>query len=412
MNHPLKSQLSNASLLSFEQLQQQSFNDDQSKAIPNNAPDQSSSPSRPADSKVAIFWDFENCAAPQSMPGYLIVENIRNVVHNFGHIVLFKAYLEINDAPLKQQSPEPAQSSQTTPQSNNNNNNSNLNNGPVTKKNLRSELQASGVSLTDCPHQGRKDAADKMLMVDMLAFAIDNPAPATIVLISGDKDYAYALGVLRNRKYTIVLVCPNRGASIVLRSQANTVLEWRYDVLHQDVWQSQQQQQLMNIGPANKSPLSDSSAIVSAEVSPTNTVMSAASSTTSSVAPLVRSGSKRALKVTTVSTTPSPSILVDKQETSETEEYERYIFSPSAPGFFDLLVEVLEKFRISGEPQPRRSKVGNELTNRNPVLYHRAGCGSFKEYIELAAKEGIVDVGGDKGLAWVSLKPDYRDKLT
>ena len=52
------------------------------------------------------------------------------------------------------------------------------------------------------------------------------------------------------------------------------------------------------------------------------------------------------------------------------------------------------------------------MTNRNPVLYHRAGCGSFKEYIELAAKEGIVDVGGDKGLAWVSLKPDYRDKLT
>lgn len=29
---------------------------------------------------------------------------------------------------------------------------------------LRSELQASGVSLTDCPHNGRKDVADKMML--------------------------------------------------------------------------------------------------------------------------------------------------------------------------------------------------------------------------------------------------------
>lgn len=29
---------------------------------------------------------------------------------------------------------------------------------------LRSELQSSGVSLTDCPHNGRKDVADKMML--------------------------------------------------------------------------------------------------------------------------------------------------------------------------------------------------------------------------------------------------------
>jgi hypothetical protein len=29
---------------------------------------------------------------------------------------------------------------------------------------LRSELQSSGVSLVDCPHNGRKDVADKMII--------------------------------------------------------------------------------------------------------------------------------------------------------------------------------------------------------------------------------------------------------
>lgn len=92
------------------------------------------------------------------------------------------------------------------------------------KTTLRSELQSSGVSLTDCPHNGRKDAADKMILVDMMAFALDNPPPATIVLISGDRDFVYALSTLRNRRYNIVLIVPNKGASIILRSQANAVL--------------------------------------------------------------------------------------------------------------------------------------------------------------------------------------------
>jgi hypothetical protein len=33
------------------------------------------------------------------------------------------------------------------------------------------------------------------------------------------------------------------------------------------------------------------------------------------------------------------------------------------------------------------------------------------EYVELAVKEGVVTVGGDKGLAWICLSEDCRDKL-
>jgi hypothetical protein len=411
------------------------------------------------------------------MPGYVVVDNIRNVIHNFGHVTSFKAYLEIND-----------------------------NSG--TKRALRSELQSSGVSLTDTPHNGRKDAADKMIMVDMLAFALDNPPPATIVLISGDKDFVYALSTLRNRKYKIVLIVPSKGAPIILRSQANTILEWRYDVLNQDVWSNQQlqfqsppgltimsraQSELFSIGsttakPAaeqqqqstasSKSPelpssLSPPASMVSlsstsssksppaasettinlvnsvtgsfaAAVSPhrpaSNSYFSnpvPSSSSSASKSPEVQTNNAYALLASTT-TSPDPPTDVDvasqpttvkaskpalsnlsklsvpKQQeriTNDNDNYESFCFSPRAPGFFDLLVEVLELFRLSGEIQPRRSKVGNEITKRNPLVYHRAGCSSFREYVDLAVKEGIVQIGGEKGLAWISLNENYRDKI-
>ena len=77
----------------------------------------------------------ENCPAPTSSSGYSIVNNIRSVTQIFGSVKLFKAYLEVTEQV------------------------------PVSRAvSLRSELQSSGVSLTDCPHNGRKDVADKMIL--------------------------------------------------------------------------------------------------------------------------------------------------------------------------------------------------------------------------------------------------------
>ena len=61
-----------------------------------------------------------------------MVNNIQQIAHRYGSVKLFKAYLELSD-----QSKSLA---------------------------LRSELQSCGVSLTDCPHNGRKDVADKMML--------------------------------------------------------------------------------------------------------------------------------------------------------------------------------------------------------------------------------------------------------
>ena len=63
------------------------------------------------------------------------MNNIRSVAQSFGSIKLFKAYLEVTEQI------------------------------PVHRAaGLRSELQSSGISLTDCPHNGRKDVADKMII--------------------------------------------------------------------------------------------------------------------------------------------------------------------------------------------------------------------------------------------------------
>ncbi|KAJ7686599.1 NYN domain-containing protein, partial [Mycena olivaceomarginata] len=152
--------------------------------------------------KDKIVIHSENCHASSQVSGYEIASAIRNVAHRFGPVKHFKAYLEVPGS-----------------------------DGPRSL-NLRSELQSSGVSLTDCPHNGRKNVADQMIMVDMLAYATDHPAPATLILISGDRDFAYAVSVLRLRGYEVVVVSlPLPGAHISLKSQASMWLDWNLEIL-------------------------------------------------------------------------------------------------------------------------------------------------------------------------------------
>ena len=75
----------------------------------------------------------ENCA-PSRDSGTTVIDNIRQIAHQHGAVKLFKAYLELSEHSSSK------------------------------SLNHRSELQSCGVSLTDCPHNGRKDVADKMMI--------------------------------------------------------------------------------------------------------------------------------------------------------------------------------------------------------------------------------------------------------
>ncbi|OAX30806.1 hypothetical protein K503DRAFT_806700 [Rhizopogon vinicolor AM-OR11-026] len=87
--------------------------------------------------------------------------------------------------------------------------------------------------MVDCPHNGKKDVVDKMILVDMLAFALDHhDSPVTIILIAGDRDYAYAMSTLRLRQYTVVLIVPSgQNTPQSLQSQASVVIDWNYAIL-------------------------------------------------------------------------------------------------------------------------------------------------------------------------------------
>lgn len=67
----------------------------------------------------------------------------------------------------------------------------------------------------------------------MMAYAIDNPAPCTIVLITGDRDFSYAMSILKLRRYRIVLITlPNAHASLTF--QACICFDWFNDVVDQE----------------------------------------------------------------------------------------------------------------------------------------------------------------------------------
>lgn len=145
---------------------------------------------------VVILWDIENCPVPSNVRPEDVAGNIRMAlrVHPVidGAVTMFSAYGDFNAFPRR----------------------------------LREGCQRTGVKLIDVPN-GRKDAADKAILVDMFLFALDNPPPSSIMLISGDVDFAPALHVLGQRGYTVILVIPSGvGVSSALSNAGRFVWDW------------------------------------------------------------------------------------------------------------------------------------------------------------------------------------------
>ncbi|KAL8205174.1 hypothetical protein R6Q57_008725 [Mikania cordata] len=149
-----------------------------------------------SDGSIAILWDMENCPVPSDIRPEDVAGNIRMAlrVHPMinGAVTMFSAYGDFNGFPRR----------------------------------LREGCQRTGVKLIDVPN-GRKDAADKAILVDMFLFALDSPPPSTIMLISGDVDFSPALHILGQRGYTVILVIPSgNGVSSALSNAGSFVWDW------------------------------------------------------------------------------------------------------------------------------------------------------------------------------------------
>lgn len=150
--------------------------------------------------RVGIFWDYENCQYTAGRSGFHIARSIEQVAAMHGSVTVFNAYMDIQEHNLATM--------------------------------FRSELQSTGVNLVDCPHNGQKDVVDHMLQADMMAYALDNAAPATIILITGDRDFAYAVSLLRRRRYRVVLICHMQpGPHRSLSAQVDERVDWSTRIL-------------------------------------------------------------------------------------------------------------------------------------------------------------------------------------
>ncbi|XP_021911397.1 uncharacterized protein LOC110825252 [Carica papaya] len=145
---------------------------------------------------VAILWDIENCPVPSDVRPEDVAGNIRMALRLHpvikGAVTTFSAYGDFNAFPRR----------------------------------LREGCQRTGVKLIDVPNT-RKDAADKAILIDMFLFALDNPPPSSIMLISGDVDFAPALHILGQRGYVVILVIPSGvGVSSALCNAGKFVWDW------------------------------------------------------------------------------------------------------------------------------------------------------------------------------------------
>ncbi|KAF5330703.1 hypothetical protein D9619_005962 [Psilocybe cf. subviscida] len=152
---------------------------------------------------IAIFWDFDSTKS-QALNSELqppeIVQNIRSSLFPYGTIKSFRAYGNFSGQAL------------------------------VRATNVRSDLLASGLTLMDCPNDGRKDLGVKIMIVDMITHAWNHTAPQTFALITADRDIAYCISTLRMRKYRVLVICPP-GSHSDLKAQASSQLDWNQSVL-------------------------------------------------------------------------------------------------------------------------------------------------------------------------------------
>lgn len=123
---------------------------------------------------MAIFWDLENMPIPNNTSGRDVTTRLKTILGPYGNLVQFRAYASIGLGHIPRQK--------------------------------RSDLQLSGCHLVDCPHNGRKEVADKMIIVDAMQFAYTNAQGATLCFITGDVDYAYLLAVLQKPQWRTIVI--------------------------------------------------------------------------------------------------------------------------------------------------------------------------------------------------------------
>lgn len=129
---------------------------------------------------------------------------------------------------------------------------------------LHEQLQSAGVTLCPSnPESAKAHQIGSMIATDLMTFALDRPAPAHVVLISGNlTELVYSISRLKVRGYQVSLIVPqSMGLSDGLVSSA-TVLQFDRDILHlsgsaEIMKHNSEGVQLQSLHPLSKETLPD-----------------------------------------------------------------------------------------------------------------------------------------------------------
>ncbi|KAJ2917663.1 hypothetical protein MD484_g2811, partial [Candolleomyces efflorescens] len=128
--------------------------------------------------KVVVFWDAS--ASPATgVSGFELARSIQAAARTLGEIKSFKFYVDVNGTSR----------------------------GSYLQ--FRSDLKFAGVTVVDTVSEGREGSPAKALLTDTFVYALDNPAPQKVLLVSGDPDLCYAISLLRLRGYDVYLIGPS-----------------------------------------------------------------------------------------------------------------------------------------------------------------------------------------------------------
>ncbi|KAJ0743774.1 putative NYN domain, limkain-b1-type, meiosis regulator and mRNA stability factor 1 [Helianthus annuus] len=142
--------------------------------------------------RVSVWWDFENCQVPCNVNVYKVTHFITSAVRSVG----IKGPIQITAF------------------------------GDVVQlsRSNQEALSSTGINLTHIPNGG-KNSADRSLLVDLMYWVSQNPPPAHLFLISGDRDFASTLHRLRMNNYNVLLASTDN-APAVLCSAASIMWQW------------------------------------------------------------------------------------------------------------------------------------------------------------------------------------------
>ncbi|XP_071478338.1 meiosis regulator and mRNA stability factor 1-like [Diadema antillarum] len=167
-------------------------------AIQFQSPDRHNSSRGKYNPPIGVFWDIENCAVPRGKSALAVVQRIRDRFFAGHREAEFMCVCDIN------------KESSTIIQE--------LNDAQVTVAHINATA---------------KNAADDKLRQSLRRFADTHSPPATVVLISGDINFARDLSDLRHRNGLNVILIHGQAASEALKTCANK--SERYDELLADL---------------------------------------------------------------------------------------------------------------------------------------------------------------------------------